>query len=113
MARKRANEARLKLLDGVDPIDERDAGRAKRKVEAAKAIFLQPLADDLPGERLAPATLGAHPTPHRRGRQQNACCREWKEHPRLKPKRLSVAAFEGIKKMPIPQIEQHLHQQLQ
>jgi integrase len=44
-ARKRANEARLKLLDGVDPIDERDAGRAKRKVEAAKAISFKACAD--------------------------------------------------------------------
>jgi integrase len=44
-ARKRVNEARLKLLDGIDPIDERNAGRAKQKVEAAKAISFKECAD--------------------------------------------------------------------
>ena len=37
-ARKRAADARLKALDGIDPIDEHKAQRAARKVEAAKAL---------------------------------------------------------------------------
>jgi integrase len=37
-ARKRAADARLKALDGIDPIDEHKAQRAARKVEAAKTL---------------------------------------------------------------------------
>lgn len=41
-ARQRATEARRKVLDGIDPIDARDAERSKAKIEAAKAMtFLQ------------------------------------------------------------------------
>jgi hypothetical protein len=82
-------------------------------VETAKAVLLQPFADNMPGERLTPAALGAHPAPDRRRRQQDARRCERKENPRLKPERLYVAALEGIEKVPVPQIEQHLHKQLQ
>jgi integrase len=37
-ARKRAENARLKVLDGVDPIADAEARRAERRIEAAKAM---------------------------------------------------------------------------
>jgi integrase len=44
-ARKRAAEARLKVLDGVDPIENKRAKRAHAKLEAAKAITFKECAD--------------------------------------------------------------------
>jgi hypothetical protein len=44
-ARKRAQDARLKVLDGVDPIDDAEAKRAERKLEAAKAMTFKACAD--------------------------------------------------------------------
>jgi integrase len=44
-ARKRAQDARLKVLDGVDPIDDADAKRAARKLEVAKAMTFKDCAD--------------------------------------------------------------------
>ena len=44
-ARKRAAEARLKAYDGVDPIDDKRARRAHRKLEAAKSITFKECAD--------------------------------------------------------------------
>jgi hypothetical protein len=44
-ARKRAADLRLKLLDGVDPIDERRAKCSQQKLEAAKAITFKECAD--------------------------------------------------------------------
>lgn len=44
-ARKRATEARLKVLDGVDPIENKRAKRAHAKLEAAKAITFKQCAD--------------------------------------------------------------------
>jgi hypothetical protein len=44
-ARKRAAEARVKALDGVDPIDDKRATRAQKKLEAAKAITFRQCAD--------------------------------------------------------------------
>jgi integrase len=44
-ARKRAGDARLGLLDGVDPIDARKSARARKRVEAAKAITFKECAD--------------------------------------------------------------------
>src|SRR5438876_754722 len=37
-ARKRAKQARLQLLDGVDPLEQRAAERATRALAAAKAL---------------------------------------------------------------------------
>src|SRR5690348_7340557 len=37
-ARERARQMRHLLLDGVDPLEQRQAARRQRKVEAAKAI---------------------------------------------------------------------------
>src|ERR1700722_19002495 len=44
-ARKRAQDARLKVLDGIDPIDAAEAHRAARKAEAAKAMSFKDCAD--------------------------------------------------------------------
>ena len=44
-ARKRAESARLKVLDGVDPIDDAEAKRAERKLEAARAMTFKACAD--------------------------------------------------------------------
>ena len=44
-ARKRAADARLKLLDGVDPIDEKASRRASQRLEAAKAMTFKQCAD--------------------------------------------------------------------
>jgi integrase len=44
-ARKRAAEARLKVLDGVDPIENKRAKRAHAKLEAAKAVAFKECAD--------------------------------------------------------------------
>jgi integrase len=44
-ARKRASEARLKVHDGIDPIDERKAQRGRKKLEAAKTITFRECAD--------------------------------------------------------------------
>jgi hypothetical protein len=44
-ARKRAAGARLKVLDGIDPISEGQAKRAARRVEAAKAMTFKECAD--------------------------------------------------------------------
>jgi integrase len=40
-ARERAKAARLKLLDGLDPIDEKRAAKASRALEAAKALTFE------------------------------------------------------------------------
>ena len=37
-ARKRAAEARLRVLDGIDPIEDRKAARGRAKAEAAKVV---------------------------------------------------------------------------
>jgi Arm DNA-binding domain len=37
-ARKRAADLRLKILDGVDPIDERRAQRSQQKLDAAMRV---------------------------------------------------------------------------
>jgi integrase len=44
-ARKRSQDARLKVLDGIDPIDDAEAKRAARKAEAAKAMTFKECAD--------------------------------------------------------------------
>jgi integrase len=44
-ARKRAADARLKVLDGLDPVDERTAHRAAKRLEAAKAMTFKQCAD--------------------------------------------------------------------
>jgi Arm DNA-binding domain len=44
-ARKRAAEARIKVLDGVDPIENKRAKRAHAKLEAAKAMTFKQCAD--------------------------------------------------------------------
>ncbi len=44
-ARARAAAARLKALDGVDPIDDAEARRAGRRLEAAKAMTFKNCAD--------------------------------------------------------------------
>src|ERR1700677_1397226 len=44
-ARKRAADARLKVLDGLDPVDERTAQRAAKRLEAAKAMTFKQRAD--------------------------------------------------------------------
>jgi hypothetical protein len=44
-ARKRAAEARLKAHDGFDPIDDKRAMRAQKRLEAAKAITFRECAD--------------------------------------------------------------------
>lgn len=44
-ARNRAAAARLKVLDGVDPIDDAEAKRAERRLEAAKAMTFKECAD--------------------------------------------------------------------
>jgi hypothetical protein len=44
-ARKRAGDARLGLLDGIDPIDARKSARARKRVEAAKATTFKECAD--------------------------------------------------------------------
>ena len=44
-ARERARQARLLLLDGVDPIEHRKAQRAARALEAAKAMTFQQCAE--------------------------------------------------------------------
>jgi integrase len=44
-ARKRAENARLKVLDDVDPIADAEARRAERKIEAAKAMTFKQCAD--------------------------------------------------------------------
>jgi integrase len=44
-ARKRAADARLKVLDGLDPVDERTAQRAAKRLEAAKAMTFKQCAD--------------------------------------------------------------------
>ena len=45
MAREKATEARRKLLDGIDPIDERAAVKMARKVNAAKAMSFRQCAE--------------------------------------------------------------------
>ena len=44
-ARKRAADARLKALDGIDPIQEREAARIARRLQAAKAMTFKQAAD--------------------------------------------------------------------
>jgi integrase len=44
-ARDRATEARRKLLDGIDPIAERQASRTEARAEAAKAMTFQQCAE--------------------------------------------------------------------
>ena len=44
-ARKRAETARLKVLDGIDPIDDAEAKRAERRLEAARAMTFKACAD--------------------------------------------------------------------
>ena len=44
-ARNRAAAARLKVLDGVDPIDDAEAKRIERRLEAAKAMTFKDCAD--------------------------------------------------------------------
>ena len=44
-ARKRAAAWRLKVHDGIDPIDERRATRGRQKVEAAKAVSFRQAAE--------------------------------------------------------------------
>ena len=44
-ARKRAAAWRLKVHDGVDPIDERKAARSRQKVETARAVTFKECAD--------------------------------------------------------------------
>ena len=44
-ARKRAADARLKALDGIDPIQEREAARLARRLQAAKAMTFKQAAD--------------------------------------------------------------------
>ena len=45
-ARERAKAARLKLLDGIDPIDQRKDQRTKRRLEKAAAITFKTCIDD-------------------------------------------------------------------
>src|SRR5215213_8358120 len=45
MARARAREARRLLLDGVDPLDNRNASRHRVRLDAAKAITFQDAAE--------------------------------------------------------------------
>jgi integrase len=44
-ARKRAQDARMKVLDGIDPIDDADAQRARRRLEVAKQMTFKQCAD--------------------------------------------------------------------
>jgi integrase len=44
-ARQRAADLRLKVLDGIDPIDDRKTTRAQRRLEAAKAMTFKDCAD--------------------------------------------------------------------
>jgi len=44
-ARKRANEARLQVLDGIDPLDAKKSARLRKKVETAKAVTFKECAD--------------------------------------------------------------------
>ena len=44
-ARKRAEAARLKVLDGIDPIDDAEAKRAERRLETARAMTFKACAD--------------------------------------------------------------------
>jgi integrase len=44
-ARKRAHDARLKVLDGIDPIDDAEAKRVARKADAAKQMTFKQCAD--------------------------------------------------------------------
>ena len=44
-ARKRAETARLKVLDSIDPIDDAEAKRAQRRLEAARAMTFKACAD--------------------------------------------------------------------
>lgn len=44
-ARERAKKARLQLLDGIDPINQRKEQRAKRRLETASAITFKQCAD--------------------------------------------------------------------
>jgi len=44
-ARRRAADARLKVLDGIDPIDEKASQRASKRLEAAKAMTFLECAD--------------------------------------------------------------------
>ena len=46
-ARERAKAARLKVLDGVDPIDNKRSTRRQRKLDEAKARTFQQVADQL------------------------------------------------------------------
>ena len=45
-ARKRAAEARLRVHDGIDPIDDEKAKRGRRKLDAAKAITFRQCAEN-------------------------------------------------------------------
>jgi integrase len=44
-ARQRAADLRLKVLDGIDPIDDRKTTRAQKRLEAAKAMTFKDCAD--------------------------------------------------------------------
>ena len=44
-ARARAAAARLKVLDGVDPVEDAEAKRAERRLEAARAMTFKDCAD--------------------------------------------------------------------
>ena len=44
-ARKRAAEARLKVHDGIDPIQEREKARIRQKIEAARAMTFKQCVD--------------------------------------------------------------------
>jgi integrase len=93
-ARKDAAKIRLKIREGIDPIDERDAELAKRKVEAAKAITFKQCA-----ERYIDANLAKWKNP-KHGAQWAATFAETKRWKRTFP-----AATALINDMPVAAID--------
>jgi integrase len=93
-ARRRAEAARSKLYDGVDPIAERKAARDQRKLEAAKTLTFKQCAD-----RFIEANRGAWKN-ERHAAQWFTTFNETRRGSTVFP-----AATEAINDLPVPAID--------
>jgi integrase len=93
-ARKRAADARLKALDGIDPIDEHKARRAARRVEAAKALTFKQCAD-------------AYIMAHESGWKNEVHRNQWRAsfHETRRGSRVFPAATAAINDLPVAAID--------
>ena len=84
-----------------------------KRIDPAELIVGEPILDDLAGDAFAPFALRRHAPPDRGGGEQDARSGERYKQRRLGPKCRRVAPLESVEEMPIPIIQQVLHQQLQ